>query len=269
MLDKIGDAAGAPLRRRSSTRRTRPRPARPPRTCRLALGGGRRAGADRRRGRGRRAASRGRSTRRGGARARRSARVAASRTSRSSPSPRRRRAGRWSCSARSNPQTASYEPFHLYSMRQAIEEGFILDVLANYTTYQTYWQIEKAIDGRPRVRRREGAASDRAVRHPAPAQPRPEGRDHRRALPRSTRATKIGGQAKAMVVTSSRLHAVRYKQAHRHVHRRARATPTSRRSWRSRARSTTARASASPRPSMNGFPERQTAEQFGSAEYGC
>src|SRR3954465_15568308 len=36
-------------------------------------------------------------------------------------------------------------PFHLYSMRQAIEEGFILDVLGNYTTYQTYWKIEKTI----------------------------------------------------------------------------------------------------------------------------
>jgi type I restriction enzyme R subunit len=35
-------------------------------------------------------------------------------------------------------------PFHLYSMRQAIEEGFILDVLANYVTYQTYWNIENA-----------------------------------------------------------------------------------------------------------------------------
>jgi type I restriction enzyme R subunit len=36
-----------------------------------------------------------------------------------------------------------FEPFHLYSMRQAIEEGFILDVLANYTTYHSYWRIER------------------------------------------------------------------------------------------------------------------------------
>ena len=66
--------------------------------------------------------------------------------------------------------------------------------------------------GRPRVRRQEGAARDRALREPPPAPPRPEGRDHRRALPRSTRAKEMGGLAKAMVVTSSRLHAVRYKQ---------------------------------------------------------
>ncbi len=42
-----------------------------------------------------------------------------------------------------------HEPFHLYSMRQAIEEGFIMDVLANYTTYQTFWKIEKATEEDP------------------------------------------------------------------------------------------------------------------------
>jgi type I restriction enzyme R subunit len=42
-----------------------------------------------------------------------------------------------------------FEPFHLYSMRQAIEEGFILDVLRNYSTYQTYWRIEKAVTDDP------------------------------------------------------------------------------------------------------------------------
>ncbi len=46
-------------------------------------------------------------------------------------------------------ETGRFEPFHLYSMRQAIEEGFILDVLANYTTYQTYWRIEKAVADDP------------------------------------------------------------------------------------------------------------------------
>jgi type I restriction enzyme, R subunit len=40
-------------------------------------------------------------------------------------------------------------PFHLYSMRQAIEEGFIHDVLANYVTYQTYFKIEKAVEEDP------------------------------------------------------------------------------------------------------------------------
>ncbi|OLY94592.1 type I restriction enzyme, R subunit [Cnuella takakiae] len=43
----------------------------------------------------------------------------------------------------------SFKPFHLYSMKQAIEEGFILDVLANYTTYRSYYEIEKSIEDNP------------------------------------------------------------------------------------------------------------------------
>ena len=43
----------------------------------------------------------------------------------------------------------SFKPFHLYSMKQAIEEGFILDVLANYTTYKSYYEIEKSIEENP------------------------------------------------------------------------------------------------------------------------
>lgn len=42
-----------------------------------------------------------------------------------------------------------YKPFHLYSMKQAIEEGFVLDVLANYTTYRSYYEIEKSIQENP------------------------------------------------------------------------------------------------------------------------
>ena len=42
------------------------------------------------------------------------------------------------------------EPFHLYSMRQAIEEGFILDVLANYATYKAYWRLLKKVEDDPR-----------------------------------------------------------------------------------------------------------------------
>jgi type I restriction enzyme, R subunit len=49
-----------------------------------------------------------------------------------------------------NKQTdGKFKPFHLYSMKQAIEEGFILDVLANYTTYKSYYEIEKSIEDNP------------------------------------------------------------------------------------------------------------------------
>ena len=43
----------------------------------------------------------------------------------------------------------TFKPFHLYSMKQAIEEGFILDVVANYTTYQSYYEIEKSVRDNP------------------------------------------------------------------------------------------------------------------------
>jgi type I restriction enzyme R subunit len=46
-------------------------------------------------------------------------------------------------------EDGKYKPFHLYSMKQAIEEGFILDVLANYTTYRSYYEIEKSIEDNP------------------------------------------------------------------------------------------------------------------------
>ena len=48
-------------------------------------------------------------------------------------------------------------PFHLYSMRQAIEEGFILDVLKNYTTYKTYYRLVKAISNDPEVSKSKAA----------------------------------------------------------------------------------------------------------------
>lgn len=103
-------------------------------------------------------------------------------------------------------------PFHLYSMRQAIEEGFILDVLRNYTTYKTYFGLIKSIEDDPNVSKRKAAkALARFMTlHPHNLEQKTEIMvEHFRA---STRH-KIGGKAKAMVVTASRLHAVRYKQA--------------------------------------------------------
>lgn len=44
-----------------------------------------------------------------------------------------------------------FDPFHLYSMKQAIEEDFILDVLANYTTYKSYYEVQKSIEDNPEL----------------------------------------------------------------------------------------------------------------------
>jgi type I restriction enzyme R subunit len=102
-------------------------------------------------------------------------------------------------------------PFHLYSMRQAIEEKFILDVLRNYTTYKTYYRLLKSIEDDPKVEKRKAAqALARFMSlHPHNIAQKTEVMvEHFRHFTMH----KIGGKAKAMVVTSSRLHVVRYKQ---------------------------------------------------------
>ena len=113
---------------------------------------------------------------------------------------------------RLNPNTGKYEPSHLYSMRQAIEEGFIWDVLANFTTYQTYWRIEKAVEDDPEYETSKAKAAIArfvAFHEHNLAQKAEVIVEHYRRHVRP----RMRGKAKAMVVTSSRLHAVRYSQA--------------------------------------------------------
>jgi len=106
-------------------------------------------------------------------------------------------------------------PFHQYSMRQAIEEGFILDVLLSYTWYKRYYQlIQKVEDDREVPRRKAARALARFVDlHDYNITQKVEVIvEHFRTHTRH----KIGGRAKAMVVTGSREHAVRYKLAFDH-----------------------------------------------------
>jgi len=101
------------------------------------------------------------------------------------------------------------EPFHLYSMRQAIEEGFILDVLENYANYQLYFKLSKAIEEDPLLNKKKAArAIGRYVNfHPYNLAQKTEIIiEHFRQVV----AKKIGGRAKAMFVTSSRKLAKRY-----------------------------------------------------------
>ncbi len=107
---------------------------------------------------------------------------------------------------------ANPEAFHVYSMRQAIEEGFILDVLRNYTDYDTYYRIARNAADDPEYpeRRAARALSKYASIHPHNLAQKTEVIiEHFRANVRH----RMGGKAKAMVVTSSRLHAVRYMRA--------------------------------------------------------
>ena len=104
------------------------------------------------------------------------------------------------------------EPLDKYTMRQAIEEGFIIDVLKNYTSYKSFYKLIKASEEDPKVERKKAAkALGRFMRlHPHNIAQKTEIMvEH---FYQSTRH-KIGGKAKAMVVTGSRLEAVKYKQS--------------------------------------------------------
>lgn len=100
-------------------------------------------------------------------------------------------------------------PFHLYSMRQAIEEKFILDVLQNYMTYKAYYQLEKAIEDDPELSGRKG---QRKVARYASLHPTAIGQKVEIIVEHFRRHVMhdLNGQAKAMIVTQSREHALKY-----------------------------------------------------------
>ena len=101
------------------------------------------------------------------------------------------------------------KPFHLYSMRQAIEEGFILDVLENYTNYELYFKLSKAIEDDPTLNKKKAA---RAIGHFVNFHPHNLAQKTEIVIEhfRQVVSAKIGGRAKAMFVTSSRKLAKRY-----------------------------------------------------------
>lgn len=103
----------------------------------------------------------------------------------------------------------SFHPFHIYSMRQAIEEGFILDVLANYTTYKMCYQIAKNVPDNPDVPTSKAVRTIRRYE-----ELHPHNLQQKAAIIvetfRVVTKKKIGGLGKMMVVTASRLAAVRY-----------------------------------------------------------
>ncbi|MDE0268385.1 MAG: putative DNA binding domain-containing protein [Acidimicrobiaceae bacterium] len=152
-----------------------------------------------------------------------------------------------------------HEPFHLYPMRQAIEEGFICDVLAGYVTYNQYYHLEKAILEDPQYdtdRARRALARFVALHPDNLAQKAEIIVEHFR----TKIARQVAGQAKAMVVCSSRSHAVRMWQA-----------------LRSYAEmmdyglgvlvAFSGEVDQLTESKANGFPESQTAERFDTAEW--
>ena len=106
----------------------------------------------------------------------------------------------------------TYHPFHIYSMRQAIEEGFILDVLQNYMTYDTCFKIAKTIKENPDV---PSSRASKVIRKYEQLHPYNISQKAQIIVETylGTTRHKIGGRGKMMVITSSRLAAVRYYHA--------------------------------------------------------
>jgi type I restriction enzyme, R subunit len=165
-----------------------------------------------------------------------------------------------------NPASGVHEPFHLYSMRQAIEEGFIIDVLANYTTYNTFLKIEKATEEDPEYdpRKARRAIARFVSLHPYQLAQKAEIIvEHFRAHT----AKEMGGLAKAMVVTSSRLHAVRYKQSiDKYIASQGYTDIQTLVAFSGKVDDGTG--TPLSEAGMNGFPEARTAEEFAGPGYG-
>ncbi|WP_320123035.1 type I restriction endonuclease [uncultured Sphaerochaeta sp.] len=159
------------------------------------------------------------------------------------------------------------EPFHLYSMRQAIEEGFIFNVLENYTTYETYFQIGKKIAEDPIYGKNlaNKALGKYMSLHPHNLAQKAEVIiEHFRSQVQH----RIGGQAKAMLVTGSRLHAVRYffefqryiKKMHYDLGILVAFSGTVKDKVSGEIKEYT-------ESNLNKFPDRETVEKFDTAEY--
>lgn len=107
-----------------------------------------------------------------------------------------------------------FKPFHLYSMKQAIEEGFILDVLANYTTYKSYYEIQKSIEKNPLFDTVKAQKELRAFveRNPATINTKAEIMlDH--FMSHVVNSKKLKGKARGFVITQNIEAAIRYYQA--------------------------------------------------------
>jgi len=165
------------------------------------------------------------------------------------------------------PGVSGMAPFHLYSMRQAIEEGFILDVLKHYVTYKTYFKLAQAAGEDREVERREAATALArfAQHHPHNLASKIEVMvEHFRQHTRH----KIGGRAKAMVVTDSRLSAIRYKQGFdRYIADRGYTEIRTLVAFSGKVDDPDIKDRSYTESGLNGFPERELPEQFASDLY--
>ena len=183
-----------------------------------------------------------------------------------------------------------FHPYHLYSMKQAIEEGFILDVLTNYTTYRSYYELTKSIEDNPEY---NNERAQKKLRGAVERDPKTIAAKADVMLThfdaKVFRSHKLKGKAKAMVVTKDIECAIKYYQALNRIvvdkglpykiliafsgekrlqHQEASIYPITDNLYGSIAAEDSGTAwSDYTEAGMNGFPDSQTAEKFDSDDY--
>ncbi|NLZ29761.1 MAG: type I restriction endonuclease subunit R, partial [Methanomicrobiales archaeon] len=161
-------------------------------------------------------------------------------------------------------RSGDFEAFHLYTMHQAIAEGFILDVLENYTTFKVYYSLLKKIEDDPNYPKRKATA---LLRSYVDLHPHAITRKAEILLDHFSNEVmhRIGGQAKAMLVTRSRLHAVRYRRTIDRLIKDAGLPFTALVAFSGEVLDPDLQETFTE-GGMNGFPDRQTAEEFKKPE---
>lgn len=158
-----------------------------------------------------------------------------------------------------------FRPFHLYSMKQAIEEGFILDVLANYTTYKSYYEIQKSIEDNPLF---DTAKAQKKLRAHVERSPQTISTKAEIMVEdfivNVVNAKKLRGKGKGMIVTQDIETAILYYKAVQ-AHLEARGNPF--KALVAFSGEKEIKGNKYSEAEMNGFPEDKTREHFDKDEY--
>lgn len=159
----------------------------------------------------------------------------------------------------------SFKPFHLYSMKQAIEEGFILNVLANYTTYKSYYEIQKSVEENPLFDTKKAQKKLRAYVERSQHTINTKAEimlDH--FIPQVVNTKKLRGKAKGMIITQNIEAAIRYYKA---VTKLLDAQGNPFKALIAFSGEKTVDGVKYTEADMNGFPESETRDKFDTDDY--
>ena len=159
----------------------------------------------------------------------------------------------------------SFKPFHLYSMKQAIEEGFILNVLANYTTYRSYYEIQKSVEDNPQFDTKKAQKKLRAYVERSQQTINTKAEimlDH--FIPQVVNTKKLRSKAKGMIITQNIEAAIRYYKA---VSRLLDSQGNPFKALIAFSGEKTVDGVKYTEADMNGFPESETRDKFDTDDY--